>query len=538
MPNILHCSLLFMLAVSSLAQAQVYQWVDESGQRHFSDRPPQKNVSSLKKMESAKPTQAPRNRPSLAETTQPGTVVTRVNYNHPGSSESLKIRRMLEARNFSQLNDLLSRLQVTVQSDISQDVELQAAYRAFWLSESHWETIFDDWVALFPDTYTSYLARASYRISRAWDARGGAYIDKTPQENIDSMKHWLALANSDVELGLSLEPQALWAYCLQINAAKATGQYIVAQEALEVANDRYPANYIARKFYLETLDPKWGGSVISMLGFAQGAQAQANRNPNIRRLLEYTAYEAGRMSYINGEYEKALELLDVAIERGSDARTFHLRAKTYRRLNNLERALKDANTAIDQEEDNSSYFLTRARIYAGLKHYDQAFKDVERASALDPDHEPTERLRQSLLAIARHPDSEFFEPNTPVSSEVDTQDPASLFNFAKQLIANKKFAEARDALDKAISLSPATFDYYKAVDYALFKMGKTQDILEYWARYLSYNPDDGRAYLERSGTHYHLQDFAAAKKDAKRAAELGTKGAAKAYKQLQALSSG
>lgn len=536
MSIILRLSVSLLLAFSPFTQAQIYQWVDESGRKHFSDRPPQNHAFEAKKQERKKQTRNIQNQPTAASTNQSRTPAINVTYRHPRSSESLGIRRLLEARKFDQLNDLLTNKQIAVQNDISEDIELQAAYKAFSLTESRWEDVFDEWVAQFPDSYTSYLARATYRIQRAWDARGGAYINKTPQDKIDRMKQWLAVGRSDIERALSLNNHSLWAYCLKINAAKATGQYPVALAALREATSQYPTNYIARQLYLETLDPKWGGSDLAMIGFAQRAQIHANTNPNIKRLVVFAAYETARMAYIDGQYEKALELLDVAVDQGGDARTFHLRAKTYRRLNDLERALKDVDRAIGLEKDNSRYFYTRARVYLALKRYGLSFKDTERAHVLDPSHKPTERLRQRLLSFAQHPDSNFMVPEKTADSKIDWQDPASLFNHAKRLVAKNQFAEAKDALDKAINLSPTTFEYYKAADYALFKMGKTRDILEYWARYLTYRPNDGRAYFERSGTYYHLQDYAQAKTDAKRAAELGIAGAAKLYKELQALS--
>ncbi|MCG8520112.1 MAG: hypothetical protein MI794_19175 [Pseudomonadales bacterium] len=48
-------------------------------------------------------------------------------------------------------------------------------------------------------------------------------------------------------------------------------------------------------------------------------------------------------------------------------------------------------------------------------------------------------------------------------------------------------------------------------------------------------PNDGRAYLERSGTYYHLHRYERSSADAKRAMELGTPGAERDYRQTQAL---
>ncbi|WP_372964213.1 DUF4124 domain-containing protein [Marinobacter sp.] len=46
---------LVLLLVASVAQAEAYRWVDESGQTHFGDRPPANAVSSEVQLETAQP---------------------------------------------------------------------------------------------------------------------------------------------------------------------------------------------------------------------------------------------------------------------------------------------------------------------------------------------------------------------------------------------------------------------------------------------------------------------------------------------------
>ena len=58
-------------------------------------------------------------------------------------------------------------------------------------------------------------------------------------------------------------------------------------------------------------------------------------------------------------------------------------------------------------------------------------------------------------------------------------------------------------------------------------------IISYWNAFLALEPENARAYLERSGTYYHKRDFARSLEDLKQACDLGSKEGCKRYKQYR-----
>ncbi|WP_148864688.1 DUF4124 domain-containing protein [Marinobacter fonticola] len=518
------------LSVSFGVQAEFYKWVDKDGRTHFSDKPPagqqKQNVEASKKASAASSTV------STVQSNRPGASAPKAqtSYSHPSASEVLRVRKLFESGKFDQLNRVLADSLQAVKKDIGNESHLREVYQVFRQDDPAWEVLFDRWVSQYPQQYQGYLARATYLVYRGWEARGGAYIDKTPQEYIDQMRAFMDRAQADLTRALDLEADTLWAYCVRINIAKSGGNYKGALYTLEQATTRYPATYLARKYYIETLDPKWGGSPLSMVGFATSAQHYADINPRLHRLLSYAYYEAGRMAYINKEYAKASEFLSIAIENGGRPRSYFMRGKIYAREDDHEKALADFNAAIKQDKEDGDYYYWRAKSFAAVKRYDESLIDIQRAYELKPEDKWINKFRVKLMSYAKRSD---IPPVDAGASDAGSAE--SLFRQAKKLIEDRQPEQAKVILDRAIRMSPTEFRYYQLADHALFIQGRTRDILDYWESYLALKPNDDRAYLERSGTYYHLQDFDAAKLDAKRAMDLGNSEAERLYERLRQL---
>lgn len=542
---------LALLIAPLTATAELYQWVDANGQRHFSDKPPAHMSARPRAQEEApgEAQEAPANAtrtdpvqtlPTLSVEREPRSRPEQYSsqfsngYQPPRASEALALRQLLQDGRYDLLGERLQRTEAAVKQDIRQELALKASYEAFELEEDRWAAGLDRWIERWPNEATAYLARATYRTHQAWQARGGAYRNETPEGNFRRMTEWFDRASEDLDRARELGLVSLWAACLRISAAQANGSQSRAALALRRAIKHFPANAIARQSYLQALDPKWGGSAPAMMAFAHDTQAYADQNPNLKRLPGYAIYEAGRMAYIANDYSLARQRLDIAIDRGADHRAYYLRAKTLRRLEQPEAALADINRAIADYPDDADYLHQRARIHAKLNLLDESLNDIERAYALDPTSENIISLRRYLFSRLQHPDRELMA-YTPVTGRVDQQDADALFNFAKAEIAEHRLDTAKDALDRAIELEPERFELYRVTDLVLFKQGRLELILEYWQRYLRLRPNDGRAYLERSGTYYHLHRYERSSADAKRAMELGTPGAERAYRQTQAL---
>lgn len=91
------------------------------------------------------------------------------------------------------------------------------------------------------------------------------------------------------------------------------------------------------------------------------------------------------------------------------------------------------------------------------------------------------------------------------------------------------------ALREAVAANPDDFEVHRQLDHALFQQRRLEEIVPIWNTYLLRHPDDGRAWLERGGTWYHLKDYDRAHQDARRACELGVRDGCGRAQQLERL---
>ena len=99
------------------------------------------------------------------------------------------------------------------------------------------------------------------------------------------------------------------------------------------------------------------------------------------------------------------------------------------------------------------------------------------------------------------------------------------------LKAGNSEAALADFLE-ATRLAPDHFESYRNIDFIYAKKGQWAPIIEQWNRYLTYAPEDARAWFERGGTYYNMGNQPAAKSDVTKACELGSSEACAQQKRF------
>lgn len=74
---------------------------------------------------------------------------------------------------------------------------------------------------------------------------------------------------------------------------------------------------------------------------------------------------------------------------------------------------------------------------------------------------------------------------------------------------------------ETIRLDPKHFDAYLNLDYLLAQESRFEEIVAFWNTYLTLEPNNGNAYLERGGAYWHVGKKALALKDAETSCKLG-----------------
>ncbi len=517
-------TLLFTLCLITpiTTPAEIYRWVDENGNPHFSDRPhPQKHIPI--------PSQHPL--PSQRDIDKPSNIVT------------LQIRQLLLSKQFDTLSKQLHRYQLDFEQDVEKEDQLIHAYQAFQWKAPELESLLNLWIKQQPGNYQGYLARASYYYLRGWEARGHKFARKTSEQQFTQMREYFAKAKKDIETTHLLDNRALSGYLYLINIGKAESDDQLVDDTLKQALSQFPQSYHIRVSYLISLTPRWGGSYDAMQEFVIHSQQHSNENTRFKLLSGVALLDAANTLSLDEQYQAADKLLNAAVTLGNNAEFLLQRGKNYYRLDQYSQAVDDLNRAVQLNPDDVDIYYWRSKVFAQQQQYSKAVSDAKMAIKLNAYHE---RYQSHMTWLG---DTLTYEGYQQTKSRnyakavnlfnqgirLDPQKADNYYYRAKAQIDSGRFAGVETDLKKAIKLAPDEFTYYLLMDYVLAKKKRWDEIISYWDRYIARNPDHGRAYVERGGTYYHKGDIHSAVKNAKIAADLGNIEGKEAYEKFKHL---
>ena len=206
---------------------------------------------------------------------------------------------------------------------------------------------------------------------------------------------------------------------------------------------------------------------IGVAVFLEGCVADKRQNTKIPPLPD---------NDIRKRIMVGIDFLDDAIRQNpSNAGAYQKRAELYTQLDNWEKALNDANEALDIESSNGSILLTRAKILRHLNEYDQALSDARRAEVL--------------------------QQNTP-----------ELYVLLGDLTQRQRdYKKAKLYLTKALQMAPYESEAYFYTGLVDAKQGDTLTAIVQMKKALELKPNFLLPYIELTSIHAHLQMFDQAK---------------------------
>ncbi|MBR5593794.1 MAG: tetratricopeptide repeat protein [Bacteroidaceae bacterium] len=200
--------------------------------------------------------------------------------------------------------------------------------------------------------------------------------------------------------------------------------------------------------------------------FEQAVAYSSNNNEKIYALanLAYSYQMQNELQKALKEYDKALEVAP------SELTLLQQRANIYLRLDSTARALEDYNRLLQHEPSNTGALLCRAHIYTNTEQFDKAWEDYKRLQMWIPDnlsvrlgiamlYQKEKRYDESLLVL-----SAMIEENAGI---------AELYIARSNLERERGHNElAMMDLEKAIELDPDNANNYILQAIIYEKMGK------------------------------------------------------------------
>lgn len=200
------------------------------------------------------------------------------------------------------VRDAIKRGDYATASTIARDVLTQSRMRS-WdfqpfsrfmpgtldVNDPAFATHLTDWVAASPQDAMPLVIRARYYRDLAWLKRGWKFVNQTQAADLDDFDRYQQLALDDINAAIARDASNPYSYYLRLDILHGFGVSRALAPAFSEAIARYPAYYPLYDIVLQTLEPKWGGSIAGMYDFVDrfAGKAQDDSPLNLLYLSLY-----------------------------------------------------------------------------------------------------------------------------------------------------------------------------------------------------------------------------------------------------------
>jgi len=111
------------------------------------------------------------------------------------------------------------------------------------------------------------LMRAQYYFDTGWFRRGEGFIAGIQPSNLKAYDDDMGKALDDAESAIRLNPGIPYSFALRLRVLHGSGMSLRMKNAFEEAIGKYPTFFRLYDVVLDTLEPKWGGTIEAMYAF-------------------------------------------------------------------------------------------------------------------------------------------------------------------------------------------------------------------------------------------------------------------------------
>jgi TPR repeat protein len=327
----------------------------------------------------------------------------------PPAPSRVKLRALLDAGEFAQLDAELSAYQTAYRNGLINDEAAAKAFNALQRSDPDLRPLYDKWVEQIPQSYVARVARGYYLMMLGYSARGSGYSSETTQAQFGDMRVLFRAAQTDLETSLKLDAKPTLTYRTMMAMGRALGarERIVEYYKAAIALD--PRVYTARASYLIALRPEWGGSLEQMEA-AHASWKSALTDAQFQRLARMVEDARVRSALAPAQalldqkrYQEAIPLCDRVLAQTSSARAHAMRGYGYALLNQYDKAIRDYSRALEIDPDGeccSDVRVSRASAFLKTGAKAEALADLTEAAA--DDNERAARELGLIHIMGRH----------------------------------------------------------------------------------------------------------------------------------------
>lgn len=354
------------------------------------------------------------------------------------------LQKLLDANRFDELERKLSGLQLQYEQGAISEEDLRDAFRAFYPTDAGLVPKYNSWIQQFPNSYAAHLARAIYYYNVAAERRGGAYIDRTTDEQIRGMTVALQQSSQEIQVSLERTRKPILSLSRAIEVAGLSGAEDHGRGFLDRAIALDATTFIPRASYMYNLQTRWGGSLEQMQSFLEESR-QFPLSRHHQDLLESIVVEEqgwlhlhddGDVALASKDYERARQLnpdlclrcfkldasevlvrqrqygaavsmlTDVLAENPTDVKALDMRAQTYVQGDKPREAIADwtrAAEAGDAQAQNVIGGFYMNGVSGVLERNTQVGIEWFRKAAAQGDSDGMDNLKRALAFVASRP---------------------------------------------------------------------------------------------------------------------------------------
>lgn len=174
---------------------------------------------------------------------------------------------LLKAGRFAELEADYSGLQAAYRSGAISDEELRVAFRAFYTTDESLVAKYDAWVERYPKSYAANLARGIYFKRLALDRHGDETVDRSKVSQLRGMRRAFDEAEKSLDASVALDPKPILSYLHSMDITRSRSDRRGSRQLFERSLEVDPRNLVVREKYMDSLRPRWGGSLKEMNDF-------------------------------------------------------------------------------------------------------------------------------------------------------------------------------------------------------------------------------------------------------------------------------
>lgn len=171
------------------------------------------------------------------------------------------------------------------------------------------------WVEQSPHSAYALAARGWYFRRMAMKARGGAWAQDTPAENMQRMSEFAGRAIDMFQRAIAIEPRLMDAYVGLSDTAGLDSRSELEERAFEEGMAIDPACKVLTGYRMSNLTPRWGGSYPQMIALSAQLKAFLPQRPLLALNTEWAQVDLADMTSREVSYEQGLKLLKPLVLR-------------------------------------------------------------------------------------------------------------------------------------------------------------------------------------------------------------------------------